>query len=41
MVKEYNQVEEINYAKTFSPIIKPQIIKVVLIVAIFMNWPLK
>lgn len=37
----YSQLEGIDYAGTFSPIVKPQTIRVVLTLTISMNWSLK
>lgn len=44
MVKVYNHIEDIDYADIFlcvSPVVKSQTIKVVLALAISMNWKLK
>lgn len=44
MAKVYNHIEDIDYAYIFlcvSPVVKSQTIKVVLELAISMNWKLK
>lgn len=40
MDKGYNQIKGIDYVESFSHVVKPQTIRVVLTLA-SMNWPLK
>jgi Reverse transcriptase (RNA-dependent DNA polymerase) len=41
VAKGYNQQEGIDYTDTFSPVIKPTTIQLVLTLAVTSNWPIK
>ena len=38
VVKGYNQIEGVDFNETFSPVMRPQIIRLVLIVALSCGW---
>ena len=41
VAKGYNQTEELDYFETFSPIVKPTSIRIVLALALSNQWPIK
>lgn len=41
MAKGYNQVEGVDFSETFSPVIKPTTIRVILSVAVVRNWAIR
>jgi Reverse transcriptase (RNA-dependent DNA polymerase) len=41
MAKCYNQKTGLDYHKTFSPVVKPTIIRVVLSIATSLNWSIR
>jgi histone deacetylase 1/2 len=41
VAKGFNQQYEIDYFETFSPIIKPSTIRMVMSLAVTFNWPIK